>query len=106
MEFDLDPGVMAQTRSLVGVAAEALAQERRRVDQSVSALLTGGWTGPAASEYGQAWQEWCRGADEVLAALRRTAELLESTRTTYLSSDNASQASVQPVVSRLEQRLS
>ncbi len=66
------------------------------MDRSVSALLTGGWTGPAAREYGQAWQEWCRGADEVLAALRRTAELLESTRTTYLSSDNVSQASVQP----------
>jgi len=105
-EFTLDPVAMQQAQDLIARIAEDLVVERRTLAGSVDGLLGGGWSGVAADEYRQAWAEWCDGADEVLAALHSSSELMGQTRAAYLSSDDASVDTTAPLDARLQERLS
>ena len=106
MEFSLDPAVMARAQDVIARTATDLVAERRTLDRSVSGLLGPGWSGAAAEEYHQAWQEWCQGADEVLAALHSMSEVMGQTRAAYLASDDHSVSATAPISARLQERLS
>ncbi|CAN5397647.1 hypothetical protein BH10ACT10_BH10ACT10_28800 [soil metagenome] len=99
MEFTADPAALAKAQSLVAEIAAGLVQERASLDRSVSGLLGTGWSGAAADEYRQAWGDWCDGADQVLEALHTESELLGSTRSAYLGSDDASVQTTVPISS-------
>ncbi|WP_036506562.1 WXG100 family type VII secretion target [Nocardioides sp. URHA0020] len=62
----------------VGTAAAQLRTDRDAVARHVDALLDGGWSGPAATAYAEAWREWCAGAEQVLDGLVTMARLLDA----------------------------
>jgi WXG100 family type VII secretion target len=105
-EFALDPAALQQAQDLVARIAADLVAERRSLAGTVDGLLGGGWSGVAADEYRQAWNEWRDGADQVLAALHASSELMGQTRAAYLSGDDASVATTAPLQARLQERLS
>lgn len=105
MEFTADAAALARAQAMIADIAADLVKERAALDRSVSGLLGAGWSGAAAEEYRQAWDDWRQGADEVLAALRTESELLGSTRAAYLASDDASVRTSLPISARLQDRL-
>jgi hypothetical protein len=51
-----------------GVHAE-LKKEQGDLAQAVSSLMAGGWTGIAAHQFGEGWEDWVAGCDLVLDGL-------------------------------------
>lgn len=74
----------------VRAASLDLDERRRRLDRDVGGLLDGAWSGAAATAFGEAWTEWCHGADEVAAALAGLADLLDATHADLEQQDAAS----------------
>ncbi len=59
-------------------AAEVLAVVETSASRRVETLLDGGWSGRAAASFGEAWDEWRRGAAAVQSALEDLAGLVNS----------------------------
>jgi WXG100 family type VII secretion target len=70
-------------------AAQRLKDGLASVDDETSQLLGSGWKGGAASAYGPAWEDWHKGADQVVQALQRMSELLTIAGKEYAKTDEA-----------------
>lgn len=68
-------------------AVERLGVVRARADAEVAQLLDGGWRGPAASAFGEAWESWSSGARRVTEALRAISSALERTELELTTAD-------------------
>jgi WXG100 family type VII secretion target len=66
-------GAVADLRA----AADRLEAHRDRAARSVDALLAT-WSGAAAASYAAGWEDWCAGADRVLAGLTAMTRLLQA----------------------------
>jgi WXG100 family type VII secretion target len=60
------------------------------LQREMDALLGGGWQGSAATGFAQGWDQWQRGANEVLDALTDMGRLLGDTGLGYQGSDTGS----------------
>ena len=92
-------------RREVELAAEALAEARRRADRQVTALLDGDWTGPASAAFGEAWDDWVRGAGDVAEGLHAASRLLIVAQRDLVEQDADSQARLDAVSARILERL-
>lgn len=86
-------------------ALHAVAEEVRAVgdetrsglatlDGQLHGLLGSGWTGQAGSAFGDVWQRWHEGAENVLRGLDTMAGLLEEAAQGYHSTDTGGAAAV------------
>jgi WXG100 family type VII secretion target len=100
-EIKLDPATSQRIEGEIASMAEALKTERAELDRRVGQLMGGGWTGVAADQYGEGWDEWCAGADSVLRALAAMARLIGEARVELTGTDDA----VSGAAGRLHSRL-
>lgn len=70
-------------------AVERLGVVHARADSEVAQLLDGGWRGPAAAAFGEAWDSWSSGAGRVAEALRAISSALERTERELTTADQA-----------------
>lgn len=99
--FDLEQPALPAARAETDRVHAALEGALGDVSQQVGALLDGGWTGPAASSYRTAFDQWRAGAEEVLRALTTMSQLLGATADDYASSDARSTDQMQRLQGRL-----
>jgi len=104
--FTLEPEALARAEDLVARIAADLTAEREKLAGSVAALLTDGWTGIAAAEYGEAWADWREGADQVLAALGEISRAMGVARSELVTSDDDAAGRSETLSARLQERLS
>ena len=94
----------AAVRDVRDAAAE-LQEVRDEAARQVDAFLQGGWTGLAAESFIDAWSDWRRASDDVLAGLATIGDLLHSTHLDLSARDLDSHAALGQVVARLHTRL-
>ena len=86
-------------------ALQAVAQEVRAVvdetksglstlDGQLHGLLGSGWTGQAGSAFGDEWQRWHEGAENMLRGLDTMSGLLEEAAQSYHATDAGGAAAV------------
>jgi WXG100 family type VII secretion target len=80
--------------------AAVLSDEREAIGREVNALLEA-WTGIAGDAFAEAWEEWQRGALEVLDGLQAMGRLLESVHDDLSRRDVDSQAGLDRITARL-----
>ena len=68
-------------------AAESLRSALSSVDREVDALVSGTWTGSAATTFGQGWHECQDGGGKIIDALTSMAEKLGITATNFRAQD-------------------
>lgn len=84
------------TSELVAVSGEldTLAQALRSglgtLDADIADVLGPGWSGDAATAYGEVWRDWHEGASRVIEGLTRMSTLLEDAAERYSATDVAS----------------
>jgi WXG100 family type VII secretion target len=64
------------------------------LDGQLSSLLGSGWTGQAGSAFGDVWQRWHEGADELVRGLDTMAGLLEEAAHAYHQTDTVGGAAI------------
>jgi WXG100 family type VII secretion target len=64
------------------------------LDGQLSSLLGSGWTGQAGSAFGDVWQRWHEGADELVRGLDTMAGLLEEAANGYHQTDTVGGAAI------------
>jgi WXG100 family type VII secretion target len=64
------------------------------LDGQLSSLLGSGWTGQAGSAFGDVWQRWHEGANELVRGLDAMAGLLEEAAHDYQQTDAAGGAAI------------
>ncbi|WP_221936909.1 WXG100 family type VII secretion target [Mycolicibacterium sp. 018/SC-01/001] len=90
------PRLQVSTSELVAVSSEldTLAQALRSglgtLDADISDALDAGWSGDAATAYGQVWRDWHEGAAQVIEGLTRMSSLLQEAAERYSSTDATS----------------
>jgi WXG100 family type VII secretion target len=87
--LNVAPAVLAGACESLSNAAQHLLTELKALDSTVSGMLTG-WQGSSGGAYGQAWQQWLTGADEVETALSTMARLLGEAGTAYAHGEQRS----------------
>ncbi|MGQ4617835.1 WXG100 family type VII secretion target [Nocardia sp. R7R-8] len=82
--------------------AESLQSALRSVAQDVAALLDGGWSGGAATDFSAGWPEVRGGGVQIITALREMAEKLGVSAQTYESRDCTNASALNTSASSLE----
>lgn len=77
--------------------AEALKTALDSASREVEALLSGGWNGDLASEFGAAWTETSDGGNAICTALTEMAEKLGVTADTFRNRDTTNSADLEIV---------
>ncbi len=85
----MDPAVLSATCQSLSGAAEHLLGRLKALDGNVTSMLAG-WQGTAGGSYGEAWNQWHRGADEVERALEIMAALLGQAGKTFAAQEQTS----------------
>src|SRR2546422_769027 len=88
--FDATPVELRVCGSMLAQISKDLHGEMSVLRREMDALLTGGWRGPAATGFAQGWEQWLRGAGELLDALHTMGGLLGDTGQAYQGSDSSS----------------
>lgn len=86
-------------------AAEKLRADRDRISHEVRSLLDSGWSGAAASAFGEGWTEWEHAASEVLAGLATMGDLLQATHADLTEADAAAGSDLADISGRIVARL-
>ena len=68
--FDATPVELQVCGSMLTQTGQDLRTEMQALQQEMDALLGGGWSGSAANGFAKGWEQWLRGANDVLAALQ------------------------------------
>ncbi|KRF36959.1 WXG100 family type VII secretion target [Nocardioides sp. Soil805] len=89
MNLRLDPAQLSIGADAVEARAADMATRRTRIETSVDALLAG-WHGAAADRFAGLWEEWCAGADTVIAGLASSAVALRAARDDATLADGSS----------------
>lgn len=88
--------LQVSTSELVAVSSEldTLAQQLRSglgtLDADISDVLGAGWSGDAATAYGQVWRDWHEEAAQVIEGLTRMSGLLQDAAERYSATDVSS----------------
>lgn len=100
--FEVDSVALAQAEDLVATIAKDVKSERATLGGVVEGFLGDGWTGAAASQYGEAWADWRDGADRLLDALERVSTSMGIARRELTSSDVRAAGSAQQGVAAVD----
>jgi WXG100 family type VII secretion target len=92
---------LALAREQVAGIATSLTDERSSLHTSMRALLGSGWTGPAATEFSDAWDDWNTAASEMLEGLHAMSRLLEAARVDYVTTDDGAHSDMARLSVRL-----
>ncbi len=101
MTIQIDHKAFERATRLVAEIADGLRQEHQQVQADVSDLLSASWHGSASDQFGQAWQKWCHGMDDILAGIGLQNALLGTVRADLDHTDASRQAAAQLLHSRL-----
>jgi len=88
-KLNVDPAVLAGACEALSGAADQLLQQLKSLDGTVTGMVAN-WQGLSGGAYGQAWQQWLRGADEVETALATMSRLLGEAGQAYEAGDQQS----------------
>lgn len=83
------PELVAVSNEL-GTLAQALRSGLGTLDADIADVLGAGWSGDAATAYGQVRRDWHEGAAQVIDGLTRMSSLLQDAADRYSSTDVAS----------------
>ena len=86
-------------------AATLLRQGRDDADRRVTGFLQSGWTGVASASFVEAWDDWKVASIDVLDGLVAMAELLDAAQLDFVAQDQASQARLDTISSKINDRL-
>jgi WXG100 family type VII secretion target len=89
----------------VRAACDLLETDVTGIDKRVRGFVDAGWSGLAADAFAEAWDEWKAAADDVHEALDGMGELLGAALRDFINQDDASQASLDALSTRLIERL-
>lgn len=89
----------------VRTACDLLETDVTGIDKRVRGFVDAGWSGLAADAFVEAWDEWKAAADDVHEALDGMGELLGAALRDFIAQDDASQASLDALSTRLIDRL-
>jgi WXG100 family type VII secretion target len=87
-ELRVEPAVLSAICESLSGAADHLLSRLKSLDGSVTDMVTR-WQGLSGGAYGDAWQQWHRGADEVERALSIMAKLLGEAARAFDSNEEA-----------------
>ena len=99
--FDIAPSALATASGEVDRVHGELAAALGDVRAEVTSLVGDGWRGAAATAFGAGYDEWQRGATQVLAALLDTGSALSVSRAAYVGADDASSDTFARLAARL-----
>lgn len=89
----------------VQTACELLDSDVSSIDRRVRGFIDSGWRGLAADAFVEAWDDWKLAADDVHEALAGMGELLGAALRDFTAQDDASQAALDALSTRLIERL-
>jgi len=92
---------LALAREQVAGVASSLTHERSSLHGSVRGLLGSGWSGPAATEFSDAWDDWNTAASQMLDGLHAMSRLLEAARVDYVTTDGGAHSDLARLTVRL-----
>jgi WXG100 family type VII secretion target len=92
---------LALAREQVAGIASSLTHERSTLHGSMKEFLGAGWTGPAAHEFSDAWEDWNTAASEMLDGLHAMSRLLEAARVDFVTTDDGVQSDLARLTVRL-----
>ena len=81
--------------------ADGLRREHQRVQGQVDQLLSSTWSGLAAEQFGEGWQQWCQGMDDLLGAIALQGSLLSAVRADLDRTDQTRALASQALRARL-----
>lgn len=93
--FDATPVELQVCGSTLADLSREIHDKMQVLKDEVDGLLSGGWTGSAATGFTQGWEQWHIGAVEVLDALKSMGHLLGQTGRDYGLTDDTSAESLQ-----------
>lgn len=99
--FEVSAAELRDVESFVTGRAYDLRDAITPVAAEVEDLLGGGWTGSAATTFGQAWSEWHDGSAKILDALGRIGAALGQIADSYAGTDDNLAASYSRIADRL-----
>jgi WXG100 family type VII secretion target len=99
--IQVDHEAFDRTTRLVAEIADGLRGEHDRVQGEVADLLSGTWTGEAADQFARAWQQWCRGMDDILSGIGLQNALLRVVRADLDRTDASRQLAAEALHARL-----
>jgi WXG100 family type VII secretion target len=88
----------AQVISVAGdlrTVAEETRSSLSSLDGQLSGLLGSGWTGQAGSAFGDVWQRWHEGAEQLVRGLDTMAGLLDEAAHGYRQTDSSGGAAIE-----------
>jgi WXG100 family type VII secretion target len=80
--------------SMLGQISDDVHAEMGVLRREMDELLTGGWQGAAAEGFARGWDQWLRGATDVVDGLGSMGRLLGESGQTYQGVDAASAENV------------
>jgi WXG100 family type VII secretion target len=101
MSIQVDHEAFDRANRLVSDIGDGLHKEHRKVSADVADLLGSSWHGVAATQFGQAWAEWVKGMDDILAGISLQNALLGVVRADMDRTDSARQAAATYLHARL-----
>ena len=87
-ELQVEPSELVAVSHELATVADGLRTGIGSLDNDVTGLMGTGWTGSAASAYGDVWKQWHEGAARVVAGLNRMSGLLNDAAARYTSTDS------------------
>jgi ESAT-6 family protein len=88
--FDVTPVELQVCGSMLAQISKDMNTELRTLRREMDALLGGGWQGGAANGFADGWEQWRRGANEVVDALHTMGRLLGDSGRDYNDRDSGS----------------
>jgi WXG100 family type VII secretion target len=95
-KLNIDPAVLSATCESLSAAADHLLSELKSLDGAVTEMV-GRWTGSSGGAYGEAWQQWHRGAAELEGGLAVMAQLLGRAADAYADHERGAAADLRGI---------
>jgi WXG100 family type VII secretion target len=88
-DLQVTPAELSQAAEELRTVAEELRAGMASLDDEVSGVVGGSWSGAASSAFDAVWREWHEGAAHVMDGLTTMSGLLDEAASGYSSSDTA-----------------
>lgn len=87
--FHLNPAELSGVAKDLHSLAEQLQSGVVGLDNQISELIGGSWSGDASSAYGKVWQQWHQGARGVVSGLALMSGLLAKSAKAFAAQDGS-----------------
>jgi uncharacterized protein YukE len=101
MTIQIEHAAFDRATRLVEEIAHDVRHEHCQAQAEVSELLSSRWSGAASDQFGRAWQQWCRGMDDVLGGIGLQNALLAQVRSDLDGTDETRAAAARLLQARL-----